>query len=118
LQSGAQQKLVKKVTEWFDPNVYSVPVPGYFGTLKPYSLRGPGIADWDTALFKSLKLGERFTYLIRCDAFNVLNHPSWSGLNTSFAGSDPSGAAINNGIGRVNSAHDPRILQLNMKVEF
>ena len=118
LQSGAQQKLVKKVTEWFDPNVYSVPAPGYFGTLKPYSLRGPGIADWDTALFKSLKLGERFTYLIRCDAFNVLNHPSWSGLNTSFAGSDPSGAAINNGIGRVNSAHDPRILQLNMKVEF
>src|ERR1035438_10835834 len=38
LQSGAQQKLVKKVTEWFDPNVYSVPAPGYFGTLKPYSL--------------------------------------------------------------------------------
>jgi hypothetical protein len=118
LQSGKQQKLVKNVKEWFDPNVYAAPAAGYFGTLKPYSLRGPGIIDWDTAIFKSIPLGERLTYQIRCDAFNVLNHPSWSGVNTSFAGIGPSGQAIDNGIGQINGAHDPRILQLNMKLEF
>lgn len=118
LQSGMHEKLVKSVTQWFDPNVYAAPAAGHFGTLKPYSLRGPGISDWDTALFKSIKLTERFTYLVRCDAFNVLNHPSWSGLNTSFAGTSGSGQAIDNGIGQINAAHDPRILQLNMKLEF
>ena len=118
LQSGMHEKLVKSVTQWFDPNVYTAPAAGYFGTLRPYSLRGPGIVDWDTALFKSIKLTERLTYLIRCDAFNVLNHPSWSGLNTSFAGTNASGQAIDNGIGQITSAHDPRILQLNMKLEF
>lgn len=118
LQSGAHEKVLKKVGEWFDPNVYTAPAPGYFGTLPPDSVRGPGIADWDTALFKSINFGEKLTYLIRCDAFNVLNHPSWSGVNTSFAGTDSTGGAINNGIGQVNAAHDPRILQLNMKLEF
>ncbi len=118
LQSGMHEKLMKSVTQWFDPNVYTAPAAGYFGTVKPYSLRGPGISDWDTALFKSVKLTERFTYLIRCDAFNVLNHPSWSGLNSSFAGTSGSGQAIDNGIGQITSAHDPRILQLNMKLEF
>lgn len=118
LQSGKQQKLVKSVKEWFDPNVYAAPAAGYFGTLKPYSLRGPGIINWDTAIFKSIALGERLTYQIRCDAFNVLNHPSWSGVNTSFAGIGPNGQAIDNGIGQINAAHDPRILQLNMKLEF
>jgi hypothetical protein len=98
--------------------VYAAPAFGYFGTVKPYSVRGPGIADWDTALFKSINLGEHLKYLIRCDAFNVLNHPSWSTLNSTFAGLDASGSAVNNGIGQINAAHDPRILQLNMKMEF
>lgn len=118
LQSGQHEKVLKKQDQWFDPNVYVAPVPGYFGTLKPYSLRGPGITGWDTALFKTIDLGEHLKYSIRCDAFNVLNHPSWSGLNQTFAGLDNNGTAINNGIGQITSAHDPRILQLNMKLEF
>ena len=118
VQSGKHQRLLKKKDQWFDPNVYAAPAAGYFGTMKPYSLRGPGFVGWDTALFKSFNLGERLRYLVRCDAFNVLNHPSWSGLNTSFAGLDSNGNAIDNGIGQITSAHDPRILQLNMKLEF
>jgi hypothetical protein len=118
LQSGQHEKVLKKKDQWFDPNVYVAPAPGYFGTLKPYSLRGPGITGWDTALFKTIDLGEHLKYSIRCDAFNVLNHPSWSALNQTFAGLDSNGTAINNGIGQVTSAHDPRILQLNMKLEF
>jgi hypothetical protein len=118
LQSGAHEQVLKKQNEWFNPNVYAAPAFGYFGTVKPYSVRGPGIADWDTALFKSINLGEHLKYLIRCDAFNVLNHPSWSTLNSTFAGLDASGSAVNNGIGQINAAHDPRILQLNMKMEF
>ncbi len=118
LAPGAHQRTIGKVDEWFDTSVYQAPAPGFFGHVKPYSVRGPGFTDWDTALFKSFRVREGMSLLIRADAFNVINHPSWSGVNTSFAGTDSNGQTIQNGIGQVNSAHDPRILQLNAKFEF
>lgn len=118
LRAGAYERTIGNKAQWFDPNVYVAPAPGFFGTVKPNSVRGPGFAQWDTAVFKSFPIREGMSLLFRADAFNVLNHPSWSSVNTSFAGSTADGTAVANGIGQINSAHDPRILQLNAKFEF
>lgn len=118
LRPGSRERTTGSESQWFDPNVYVQPAPGFFGNIKPNSVRGPGFAQWDNAIFKSFPLREGMSLLFRADAFNILNHPSWAGVNTTFAGSTTAGAAINNGIGQVNSAHDPRILQLSAKFEF
>jgi Carboxypeptidase regulatory-like domain/TonB-dependent Receptor Plug Domain len=118
LAPGARQRTIGKVNEWFDTSVYQSPAPGFFGQVKPYSVRGPGFTDWDTALFKSFPIKENISFLFRVDAFNVLNHPSWYNVNSSFAGTDSNGQTVQNGIGQVTSAHDPRILQLSAKFEF
>ena len=118
LKPGVHETSLRKQAEWFDPNVYTAPAAGFFGTVKPNSVRGPGFAQWDNAIFKSFPVREGMSFLFRADAFNLLNHPSWAGVNTSFAGSTASGDAVQNGIGAVNAAHDPRILQLSGKFEF
>jgi hypothetical protein len=118
LVPGARERTIGKVNQWFDTSVYQSPAPGFFGQVRPYSVRGPGFTDWDTALFKSFPIREGMTFLFRVDAFNILNHPSWNNVNSSFAGTDASGQTIQNGIGQVTSAHDPRILQLSAKFEF
>jgi Carboxypeptidase regulatory-like domain/TonB dependent receptor len=50
------------------------PPIGRFGDASVGSLEGPGTIDWDAALAKSIKLGERFNLTIGASFVNVLNH--------------------------------------------
>jgi hypothetical protein len=48
----------------------------------------------------------------RGDAYNALNHPQWSTLNTAF--SDVKG----NTFGRVTNARDGRVVSLGLRMPF
>ena len=41
--------------------------------------RGPHFFDIDMSLFKNFKFGERFTFALGAQAFNVFNHPNFQG---------------------------------------
>ncbi len=47
-----------------------------FGTSARNSLRGPKLNQLNMSVFKNTKIGERFTFQIRGEAYNVLNHPN------------------------------------------
>ena len=99
----------KTVSEWFNTNAYAFPAYGSFGNSAEYSVRGPGIVNWDFSLFKRFQFGEHINYQLRGDAFNVLNHTSFYNVSYNLGAGD---------FGQVTSAHDPRILQVSMKIEF
>jgi hypothetical protein len=61
------------------------------------------------AMFKHFAIKESMAVEFRAEAFNVFNHPEWSGFATGF------GAA---NLFQVNSAHLGRILQLGAKFLF
>ena len=78
---------------------------------------------------KSFSFEKGVTLRLRADAFNVLNHTQFSGINSSLsfnqAGQvqnlayDANGNLVRqNGFGTVNGARDPRILQLSVRVNF
>ncbi len=124
---------------------FSVPGIGNIGPYPRFYLRNPGAANQDLSIFKNFPLGgEGKRYLqLRCEAFNVFNHPQYSGRNLTTNvtnGAGQTGAAIFNSFtgltatnnvrpagssavqgtffGEFNGARDMRIIQLAAKFYF
>jgi hypothetical protein len=91
-------------------------------------VRGPGINNWDLAVFKNFRFSERTNLQFRTEFFNVLNHPQY--LNpgtaatfnvdpTSPAGSFPTRyVQTNTTFGVITGTRDPRTIQFGLKLNF
>ena len=79
--------------------------------------RGPGIDNLDTSLFKNFSFTERLRGQFRVEAYNVLNHTNFSGVDTS-AQFDATGKQTNSTFGQYNAAQFPRRLQLVLRLNF
>jgi hypothetical protein len=96
----------------FNTALFNLPDLGQIGTAAKRFFYGPGIANFDAALHKSVPLRESHSLEIRFEAFNVFNHAQFYGP-----------AAVNGNIGSVNfgqvvSAAAPRLIQLAAKFNF
>ncbi|MEK7405257.1 MAG: TonB-dependent receptor [Acidobacteriota bacterium] len=73
-------------------------------------IRTDSVSRWDLAAVKSFPIGEKLTFQFRAEVYNALNHPSFSGPNTS-----PTSSAF----GRVTGTMtDARSWQLAGKLKF
>jgi hypothetical protein len=80
-----------------------------FSTTFP-NLRMDGINEWSPSVTKRFLVTERMNFELRCEAYNVLNHPTFSPPNTT---------ATNAGFGLITSqANRPRTLQLGARFVF
>ena len=102
--SGADKLL------WFNPAAFAPAAIGTFGTAARNSLRGPGYANFDFALFKNIPISGRFRVQFRAESFNLFNRVNYNNPNaTANAGAN---------FGRILSASDPRVLQVGLKLLF
>ena len=101
----------KTATSWFSASAFSPTVAGTWGNLPFNSIRGPGRQNWNLALFKSFVFSEtRGSRLeFRAEFFNAFNHTEFNQVSNTFTNSD---------FGAVTSAHDPREIQLGLKLYF
>lgn len=115
--------------QWFNVNAFAQPnfdqlfandQPGMFGYLGRNTLRGPGRNNWDLSLFKNFPVAEGKEIQFRFETFNSWNHTQWRGINTDCSDTVAAGQACGTAgkFGQVNSAWDPRIIQLGLKVLF
>lgn len=93
---------------WFDPAAFTTAV-GHFGTAGNGVLLGPGLQNWDISGIRNIKLGERFSLQFRGEFFNIFNHTNYSGVSTDISASS---------FGQVVSTHNPRNIQLGLKLYF
>jgi hypothetical protein len=79
-------------SRWYDPGAFVEAPAGSFGNVGRNTLVGPGIFAFDFAAHKEFRMPFKEGHLLkfRLEAFNVLNHPSWSNPN----GNILSGAAF------------------------
>src|SRR5258706_5943434 len=98
-----------KIQKFFDTSVFSLPALGTFGTSSRNFLFGPGIENFDAALFKRFAILQRKQFELRWEVFNSLNRPNFF---------NPVGAFTNPLLGRLTSARDPRIMQVALKFYF
>jgi hypothetical protein len=71
---------------YFDPSAFTGVPTGQvrFGTTGRDILRGPGLFNLDTSLFRDFKLTERLKLQMRLEAFSVTNTPHFSNPGTSW----------------------------------
>jgi hypothetical protein len=87
------------------------------GDMPAMAMRGPGVNNWNTSLFKNFRLKERYHFQLRMEASNTFNHTQFSGAGTSIQ-YNASGANTTTAAAAITSARDPRYLQLAMRVTF
>jgi len=68
-----------------NPEIFSNPANGTVGTCGRNIIRGPGFAQWDLALVKNTKIGEKFNLQLRVEGFNLLNRANFSGDSVNWS---------------------------------
>lgn len=104
----------QQLSEWFNINAFAPNADGTFGDSARNTLEGPGYANFDFSMVKSIPirkdpLGESQHLDFRAEFFNLFNHPNFGGPVSSLSSSN---------IGRILSAGSPRIIQLALKYYF
>ncbi|HZQ53636.1 MAG TPA: carboxypeptidase regulatory-like domain-containing protein [Bryobacteraceae bacterium] len=103
--------------KWFSANV-TQPAAGTFNLQKGVrnSVYGPGLQDWNIALFKKFAINERNAFEFRAEAYNFINHPN---LATYGQTGGPNVNPTSSTFGEVTGKADlPRILQLSLRYSF
>jgi hypothetical protein len=115
---------------WVDPAAFARPAGrGDIGDAARYVFQGPGINNWNLALFKNFPLGNgRRRIQFRAEAYNVLNHTQFGGnvVNAGTGGQgvdntvrfDAAGNQINANFGKATAARNARIIQGSIRFSF
>jgi hypothetical protein len=102
-------------TQWFDPNAFTLPVPGTWGNVGRGVFRGPGLATVDVSFLKNAALSERVNLQFRAECFNLQNRANFGTPNAVVF----SGTAISGSAGLItNTTTTSRQLQLGVKLIF
>lgn len=104
---------------WFNTEAFlpaTRMTPGQFGNSGRNVLIGPSYSQVDLALMKNFRLTERFATQFRAESFNVLNHASFTGINTTVRFDNQGRPAQN--YGAVTSSGPGRVLSFGLKLLF
>jgi hypothetical protein len=101
----------------FRTDVFRLPARGTIGNAATTQFRGPGINNWDLALFKNFPVRERVSLQFRAEAYNAFNHTQFAGLDTA-ARFDAQGNQVNARFGEFTSARPPRTMQFALRLYF
>ncbi|GGH00313.1 TonB-dependent receptor [Silvibacterium dinghuense] len=82
LRSGRSR--AAKIAEWFDTSAFTQNANYTFGNAPRTFGRGPGFADTDLTLLKTVDVREGHKLELRMEAFNALNHANLGNPNTTF----------------------------------
>jgi hypothetical protein len=103
----------QEIAQYFNTSAVAQATPGTYGNLGRDLLVGPGYANTDVALMRSVRLpflGESGRLVFRAEAFNIFNRVNLANPGASI------GAAT---FGKITAVSGPpRILQFSLKVVF
>ena len=99
----------KSIDQWFNTSAFARPATGTFGSSGRNILDGPSQISFDLSLFKTFKFSEHSSLQFRLEAFNAFN-------NTPFG--QPGSTVGTPTYGFIQSAGDPRVIQLAAKLRF
>jgi len=110
--SGSAQS---RLNGWFNTSCFSLPAPFTFGNESRTDpvLRGPGIANYDFAVFKRTPITERFNLEFRAEAFNLFNRVQFGQPNVAYT------TAANSTFGQISTQlNQPRLMQMALRLRF
>ena len=105
----ARPASANRLAQWFNTAAFTQNAIGTFGNVGRNSLRGPGVASADLAIFKNFPLTERLVLQFRAESFNTANRANFDNPTANVN-------SVNNG--RILSAADPRVFQFGLKLRY
>jgi Carboxypeptidase regulatory-like domain len=93
---------------------FSQPFVGNQGTSGRNHLRLDGLTDLDAALGKTISITERTNLQLRCEVFNLLNHPNFSGFLNTLT-SNPAASGFGS---YTSTATNMRQMQVALRFQF
>src|SRR5262249_36852089 len=94
---------------YLNPSAFSAPAAGALGTLGRNSIVGPGYADLDLAISRSVALGRSARVDLRAESFNLVDRVNYNLV----------GGIINaTNFGQLLSQYDPRQWQFSVRLRF
>jgi hypothetical protein len=105
---------VKTTIHWFNTCAFQKQASGTFGNTGRNSLLGPGVWNFDAAIWRTFPITERFKLDFRFEGFNVFNHPQF-GLPNVNLGTTTTFGLINT---TSTGANNQRIGQAALKINF
>jgi hypothetical protein len=101
------------VSQWFNTStvlpVSAIPNGTFSTQYVGGVVRGPGGQEWDQSIFKDFVIREAQAIQFRFEAFNLPNHPSWTGISTNASAAT---------FGQVTGASAGRVFQVALKYRF
>jgi hypothetical protein len=90
-----------------------------FGDAPTTQFRGPGVNNWNTAVYKHFKMGRegQYQFELRAEAYNTFNHTQFDGVDTTIT-YNAAGVNTRASTANINSSRNPRYLQLALKLRF
>jgi hypothetical protein len=107
--SGQAVKGPKTLSAWFNTSAFTAPAAGYYGNAPIGVITGPGMVNFDMALYKDFPIVGEHKIQFRGESFNVFNHTNFNGI---------AAAQGKTNFGQVTSARDPRIFEVVLRYEF
>src|ERR1035437_4544181 len=102
----------------FNPAALARTPQGSFGNLGFDPCTGPGVNNWNMAFAKRFRLKSEERYLqVRAEMFNTFKHTQYSSLDTSVI-FNPAGKNTDPSSGMYTAAHNPRIMELSVRIAF
>jgi hypothetical protein len=101
----------------FRTEMFTLPAVGTYGNSRKFPLRGPGINNWDLAVFKSFPIRERARIQFRWELYNAFNHTQFSAFDNS-ARFTASGEQVDPAFGEFTTARNPRQMQFGLRFTF
>ena len=118
-----------RLNQWFNTSCFSVPNAGFVAgdaSTNPALrwqlgneprtdpvLRGHGVNNWNMAIAKRMRIGNRVDLTLRAEAFNLFNRVQFGPPNTQAS------TAANNTFGQVTTqVNQPRLMQIAFRLAF
>ena len=84
--------------------------PFRYGTSGRHTVIGPGVSNWDFALYKDFRITERTRVQFRTEGFNIMNRPNFANPGATLGTAQ---------FGRISAtSSDPRDIQFALKLYF
>ena len=116
LPNVSNNPILGSIAKYFDPHAFALPPAGQYGNVGRNTMFGPGLVNMDFNLNKNFPVTERLQATFRFDAFNVLNHATFSlPSNTIFSSNGQMLGAAGTITSTVTSS---RQLQFALKLRF
>jgi hypothetical protein len=117
-KAGVSVQGPKRLDNWFNLDAFSTPDRYSLGNTGEGVIVGPGLWNLDLSVAKDISFTERYKLSVRGEFFNALNHPNFGNPFTSIPARNPTTGQPLSSTNYINTARDPRRIQLGLRFAF